>query len=104
MARNGKPPHLLPPKRANRRGKDHPPRQRRHEIRLQSARKLRRMARRELGNGQGKRPRPPDTPDVHADTDVPEEAHRSSRTNLAIRHASASPPLVSTHRLLLAFG
>ena len=86
---HGKPPHLLPPQRANRRGEDHTPRQGRHEIRLQGAGKLRRMARRELGNRQGEGSGPRDAADMRADTDVPEEAHRSSRTNLAIRHASA---------------
>ena len=71
-------------------GEDHAPRQGRHEIRLQGARKFHRTTRRELGNGPGEGTGPSDAADVHFDTDLPEEAHRSRRADLALKPLNLS--------------
>jgi hypothetical protein len=81
-ARHRKPPRLLPPQRADGRGKGQPSRPKRQEVRLQGAGELHCGTPGQLSNGQGKGPRPFDAADVHADTDPSEPFHRPSRKKL----------------------
>ena len=75
--------------RARRGGEDHPSRPRGQNLQLQGNRELRRWPRSELGNGQGKGPRPADATDVHTDTHLPAAPHRPRRANLTVRSTLA---------------